>query len=269
MRLIYDDNDITAINLTNNNMTVAGLNFNGLDGAAAFRAADVAGTLNVGDCIQLWSIARNQPKEIEGCDGTISWRSTQNTAIHFWTQVSSVQRFQVVEDGIERAICEAAPPASQDSPKTCEFYIAGGSSGSSDLTPYIYLAYTRDAIIFHNNSLDKWMITNQTTFVNNNPQLATPGVSLVFGDTNLLGDDFRVGLGDITRLAPQQCIMFTLEGSDVSSPPEECALIARRALAPDIAFWVADFGVQSSTDGRERTCPAALPNRMTLCILPR
>ena len=83
------------------------------------------------------------------------------------------------------------------------------------------------------------------------------------------GWERAVGLGRINQLAPGQCIMYTLEGATVTAPPENCQVVAQRALAPNIAFWTAPFGVRSVTDGRERSCPAGLPTRLTLCIVPR
>ncbi|MDQ7035283.1 MAG: hypothetical protein Q9P01_10755, partial [Anaerolineae bacterium] len=269
VRLIYDDNDITFINLTPDPMNINGITLTSSDGTAtSYNANQISGNLDGAECLQLWSITRGNPKDVAGCR-SILWRTTNNTAFHFWTQVNGVNRFIVSEGGIQRAECEAAAPNTQDSPLTCEFYIAGGSSGGNDSTPYIYLAYTTNAIAFINNSLNQWMMTDQTTLLNNNPALNATNAPLMFGDVNLLREEFRVGLGRITQLAPGQCIMYTLEGVDVTAPPQPCNVVAQRALQPNIAFWVAPFGVRSASDGRERTCPAALPNRLTLCIVPR
>jgi hypothetical protein len=269
VRLVYDDNDITFVNLTQAPMNVNGITFSSSDGTpASYNANQITGGLGGAECLQLWSINRGAAKDVAGCSAT-QWRTTNNTALHFWTQLNGVNRFVVTENGVQRAECPAAGAGTQDSPLTCEFFIAGGSTGADDVTPYIYLAYTTDAIAFINNTLNKWMVTDQTTLLNNNPALSAPGAPLIFGDVNLLREEFRVGLGSITQLAPGQCIMYTLEGATVTAPPEHCNVVAQRALAPNIAFWVAPFGVRSVTDGRERTCPAALPNRMTLCIVPR
>lgn len=47
---------------------------------------------------------------------------------HFWTGANGVRPFNVVQGGLERAICQAAPPNSQDQPTTCEFYLPSGAS---------------------------------------------------------------------------------------------------------------------------------------------
>lgn len=226
-------------------------------------------TAGIAAAIQIWSISRGNPKDVAGCDSYL-WRLTRNTAVHFWTQVNNVQSFSVIENGAERAICPAAPPNSQNSPTTCELYVAGGGSAAGgDVAPFIYLAYTADAIAFINPTQDQWMLTSQTTLVNNNPHLAAPGATLVFGDPELLREEFRVGVGDVTRLAPQQCIMFTASDATVSDPPETCLVIAQRPLDGSVAFWRAAFDVRSVTDGEQRGCPAASGTRLTLCILPR
>jgi hypothetical protein len=269
MRLIYDDNDITIINLTDGDMNLGGVGFRSTgDGAASFAPSQVAGVIDADDCIQVWSVIRNEPKGIEGCRSLL-WRSTRNTAVHFWTQVNNVQSFSVTDNGVERALCPAAPPNSQNSPITCEAYISGGGSAASgDVAPFIYLAYTADAIAFINPTQNQWMLTNQTTLVNNNPNLPTPGTTLVFGDPNLLSEEFRVGVGDVTRLAPQQCIMFTATDTSVGESPESCFVIAQRPLDDNTAFWRAEFVVRSGSDGEERTCPAATSTNVALCIVP-
>jgi hypothetical protein len=269
VRLVYDDNDITFVNLTQEPMNVNGITFSTSDGTpTSYSANQITGGLGGAECLQLWSINRGAAKDVAGCTAT-QWRTTNNTAFHFWTQLNGVNRFIVSENGVQRTECQAAGANTQDAPITCEFFIAGGGTGANDVVPYIYLAYTANAIAFINNSTDKWMFTDQTTILNNNPALSAPGAPLIFGDVNLLREEFRVGLGRINQLAPGQCIMYTIEGATVTAPPENCQVVAQRALAPNIAFWTAPFGIQSVTDGRERSCPAGLPTRLTLCIVPR
>jgi hypothetical protein len=113
------------------------------------------------------------------------------------------------------------------------------------------------------------MPTSQTNIYNNNPGLSAPGASLRFGDTDLLREDFRVGLGNISQLAPGQCLMYTVDGADVTEPPESCDVVAQRALGANIAFWVADFEVESAIDGERRICPAATADQRTRCIIRR
>lgn len=270
MRLIYDDNDITIQNLTDGDMNLGGVVFHSSgDGATSFNPAQVAGVIDSDDCIQIWSIARNEPKDVAGCDSYL-WRSTRDTTVHFWTQVNNVQNFSVLDNGVERTVCPAAPRNSQDNPTVCEVYISGGGSASDgDVAPFIYLAYNSSAIAFINTTQDQWMMTNQTTLLNYNPNLSTLGVTLIFGDTNLLREEYRIGVGEVTRLAPQQCIMFTSIGTTVNEPPQNCMVIAQRPLDETVAFWLADFIVHSNTTETELTCPAARNEEVIICIGPR
>jgi len=112
-RLIYDGNDITLLNLTDATMTIGDLTFSAVEGSTAtFNAGQIAGALDADDCLQIWSVTRNSPKDVEGC-GSLLWRSTNNAGVHFWTQSSGTMRFAVQEAGIERAICDAAPADSE------------------------------------------------------------------------------------------------------------------------------------------------------------
>ncbi len=265
IRLIYDDNDLTMMNLSDIPLDIPGLIFNGVEGTTASMAASRwSNVLREGQCLQVWSVGRNGPKDVEGCQFIQGWFSTVNTAEHFWTQVNGVARFNVVENGVERAVCDAA--VSPDNPLTCEFFIAGGGA-NADVTPYVYLVYTTGAIAFINNTDDRWMPTNQTTLYNYNPGISVAGSPLVFGDPGLFRNPDIVA--DITLLAPHQCLLLTITGSDISQPPDTCDVITQRDLDATVAFWVADFEVESGSDGRRRTCPAATPDRTTICVMPR
>lgn len=267
-RLLYDDNDITVINLTEGQLDLSGVTFASIEGtSAAYSANNIAGRLNSGDCWQLWSISRTGPKDVTGCTSTV-WRTTSNTSNHFWTQSNGVSQFTVQQNGIQRATCAAAPVGSQDSPLSCEFYLAGSSTAAATV-PYLQFVYTPNAIALVNTRDDAWMPTDQTTIYNYNPQLQNPGAPLIFGDTGLLREEFRVGLGDITQLAPGQCLVLTLEGAAPTEPVVPCDVLAQRSLSASVAFWLADFEVESVTIGRRHTCPAAVDNAQTRCIIPR
>lgn len=267
-RLVYDDNDITLINLTDQPLNIEGLRFVTTEGTqAAYNAADITPSLGAGDCWQFWSISRSGPKVVPGCS-SIQWRTTNNSNNHFWPQTNGVQRFAVQQDGIDRASCPAAPPSSQNAPLSCEFYLSGGAAGEV-VASYVYFAYTPDAVAIINVSDESWMLTDQSTIYNYNPAIETAGAPLIFGDPNLLRDEFRVSLGDITRLAPGQCIMLSTGDAAATDPPEDCDVIAGRTLVSDVAFWLAPFEVESSTIGQRHNCPAATPGSLTRCIMPR
>jgi len=267
-RLIYDDNDITLINLTDGQLDLSGVTFASTEGtSAAYSANNIAGRLDSSDCWQLWSISRTGPKSVAGCASTL-WRTTNNTSNHFWTQSNGVSRFIVQQNGIQRATCAAAPVGSQDAPLSCEFYLAGSSTAAATV-PYLQFIYTQDAIALVNTRDDAWMLTDQTTIYNYNPQLQNPGAPLIFGDAGLLREEFRLGLGDITQLAPRQCLVLTLEGAATTDLAVGCDVLAQRSLNASVAFWLADFEVESVTIGRRHTCPAAVDTAQTRCIVPR
>jgi hypothetical protein len=262
--LIYDDNDLTMINRTGGNINLGNISFNSADGTHRFTANNWRGSLEIGDCAQIWSISRNEPKDIDGCSENMYWRTTNDPAEHFWTQTAGVDNFVVVQDGIERATCPAAPPNSQDSPTTCEFFVVS-SAQNAETTPYIYLAYTTDRFAVINNSDDAWMPLTPNLY-NFNPR-AQVGAPLNLGDSALYRDVPVVG--DYHRLAPGQCLMFTISPLTNAEPPQPCNVLAQRDLSADVAFWTTQFEVDSTNVAGRSTCPAATPERLTLCILPR
>jgi hypothetical protein len=198
------------------------------------------------------------------CSFIQNWLTTNDRSDHFWTQTSGSRRFAVLEAEVERSVCPAAPPNSQDSPITCTFYLP--ASGQSEFTPFIYMAYDAENLIIYNRSEAQWMQINQTTFYN---LLPTPGV---------LGANFRINarlLGDpqtvarIGRLAPGQCILFTTEGAFGGPvPPQACFPIVTYTLPAAEAFWMQNFEVEGQ-DAKRRVCNAVTPDRLTVCIMPR
>lgn len=268
MILIYDDNDFTLVNTTQNIADVTGLRFVAVEGSnpASFAATRWTSNVSNGRCLQVWSISRRDPKSHEECESIQNWLTTNDTGEHFWTQTNAVQQFAVIEDGIERANCGAADSGTQDSPLRCSFYLAGASS-AENLTPFLYFVYTTDAITIINQTDDQWMPTDRTNIINNNPNIQNPGVSLIMGDPELFQNPDIVA--DISRLAPKQCIMLSSDNPQGVEPAQPCNLIAQRDLSSSVAFWLADFEVESATDGQNHTCPAAKENVPTLCIVPQ
>jgi hypothetical protein len=264
-RLVYDDNDLTLVNLTDQVLNIADVVFASTEGATTSYAPAIA-SLAPKQCMQLWSIARSGgPKETAGCED-INWRSTQIKEFHFWTQANGVTRFTVKQGGVERTVCEAAAVGTQDSPLTCEFYLAGGGAGS-EVAPFLAFAYKTDAVALINLTDNQWMPTNDSTIYNFNPAISTPGAGLKMGDPELMREEFRKMLGDITRLAPGQCVVLT--ATDSAQSPQGCDVIVQRTLSPDVAFWVAPFEIDSVTMGKRYKCPAATPDKLTRCIVPR
>ena len=268
MQLIYDDNDLTLLNMSDENADLSRLSFADENNAAFFAATRLSSDLRPRQCLQLWSIGRNGPKGIPECEFIQSWLSTRNSNEHFWTQSNGIEKFAVLGDGVSQVSCPAAGPGTENNPVRCEFFYEGAGEGSTT-AEYIYFAYTLEAIAIINMSPDRWMLTNDTSIFNFNPAISNPGAELRFGDPQLMREEFRRSRGNIQRLAPGQCIVFTSSTSEADAPPQPCTVVAQRTLNPDVAFWLADFQIQSSTTGQRLGCPAAIAERPTLCILPR
>ncbi len=265
VRLIYDDNDLTLVNLSTELIDLRGVTFTVVEGSSAsFAATRWANDLRGAQCVQVWSVGRNGPKEVEGCESIQAWLVTNNPAEHFWTQTGGALRFSVVQDGVERAVCDAAPPNSQDQPVQCDLFLS--SAVAAETTPYIYFAYTVSALAVINTSVDRWMPLGQAVVINNNPNLTVPGATLTLGDATLFGSPDIVA--NIALLAPGQCLLFTDSSADVDAP-QACDVIAGLDVAPMLTFWSVDFQYVSLSDGQRRACPAATPERLTLCVLPR
>lgn len=256
--LLYDDNDLTLVNQGDGTLDLNSVQFQAVDGSgASFNPARWSPTLEAGDCGQVWSVGRGEPKRLPECDA-ILWLTTNNPAEHFWTGAGGTTQFRVVQNGIERGVCAVSNPGQ------CQVFLATGG-GSADVTEYVYFAYTTDRLIVRNTATGRWMPTGQLVVYNQNFSNGT--VPLTLGDPTL----FTVHeiMGDVTRLAPGQCLYFTNSSPERESPPQDCFPVARLDIAPDLIFWSQDFALDSVTDGERRTCPAAEAGKLTICVMPR
>lgn len=260
VRLIYDDNDLTLINNTGGNLDLTQLVFSGTEGTRRFQASRWRGSIEPGDCTQVWSISRFEPKAVDGCDESTYWLTTNDTTEHFWTQIASSGPFQVVQNGVVLATCEAAPPNSQASPLVCEFFITTGTF-ANPVTDYVVFSYTTDQFLAFNTSPHAWMPLDGT-------RIQIPGLELRVGDPVLFGSPDIVA--DLRRLAPGQCSMLVRSGVGETAPIENCDLIARAEVAQAAAFWTVPFEILAVTRPDERrSCPAATAGQTTVCVMPR
>ncbi|MBK9124648.1 MAG: PASTA domain-containing protein [Chloroflexi bacterium] len=265
IRLVYDDNDLTMVNLTGDVLRLSGLSFETVDSAqpAAFNAGRWSDIVRPRQCTQVWSVGRNGPKSLPECEFIQNWLTTNNRGEHFWTTVSGARTFRVLQNDVERAVCEAAPPSSQDRPLTCELYIAADAQG--DDVPFIYIAYTRDTLAIINISPDKWMRVNSPTIINGleNPDPFGREFKI---NNNLFGRPEIVAR--VNRLAPNQCVLFATDAVTQPAGLQNCNVIATYTVQASQAWWSANFEVQGQ-DGKRRLCNAALSDRTTVCIMPR
>lgn len=259
VRLLYDDNDLTLINLTGAPLDLTRIVFSGTDGTKRFLAWRWRSRLDDGDCTQIWSVRRGSAKSIAGC-GSIFWLTTNDASEHFWTQASGAGQFDIVRDGVSLATCDPAPPNSQDAPLTCAFFIIAGAA-ANPVADYIYFAYTTDRFAAINTTPATWMPLDETPV-----QIA--GLQVRLGDPALFGSPETVA--DVRRLAPGQCTLLTLAPLAGAAPPEACDLIAQSAVDATQAFWTVPFDILPVTRPGERlTCPAATEGRTTICVMPR
>lgn len=258
--LIFDDNDLTLINRTGGSIDLNSIVFQSLDGSAAatFEARRWrADALPNGECAQIWSVGRGNPKEVEGCAEIETWLTTNDPVEHFWTGINGVTRFSVQQNGVERAVCIIVD-------LRCDFYVTAIGI-SDDITQYVYFAYTADQLVVVNKSENSWMALDRVQIVNNAPAVA--GSTFAFGDPNVF--TARPVVGRTNLLAPGQCLLYTNSAPQTDALPENCDVIARLDLTPDVVFWSAPFGVDSVTDDKEHACPGATESKLTVCVMPR
>lgn len=258
--LIYDDNDLTLVNQTGNALNLRNVRFEALDGAGASFAANRWGdSLHAGQCVQMWTVGRNGPKALDECSTIQNWLVTNDNHEHFWTGAGGTTQFAVIQNDIQRAVCKVGNPG------RCEMFLAGGNIVAGETTDYVYFAYLVDRLAIINTATDKWMPIGNLVVRNNAVQPFGAVVNL--GDADLFGNPQIVGR--IGRLAPGQCLLFTNSSDVAQMPPQPCDVIAKLDIGPNVIFWAADFPVESTSQEGERTCPAAVPDRLTLCIMPR
>jgi hypothetical protein len=263
--LVYNQEVITLINQTGAALDLTAIQFNTVDGStpASFPASTWTATLNPGDrCVQLWAVARTGPERPPACSGVDRWLSTAKPSVHFWTGAAGATHFNVVQGGIERAVCETAAAGGSQ----CAFYVPSDAA-SADVTDYIYLVYTTERLVVLNQSTDRWMPLSGIFIYSYNPNLSVPGAELPAGDPALFNNPDTVA--DITRLAPGQCLLYSNSNQDAAYPPQDCDVIARLDINPKLIFWAANFEIGSVTDGQRHTCPAATEGKLTICIMPR
>ena len=264
--LIYDENDLTIINNTGGNLDFNGLVFGAAEGGtpAAFSASRWTGGLAAAGCAQIWSVIRSIPKDVPGCERVNHWLTTNNPAEHFWTALNGVSRFRIVQNGIERGNCPAAPAGT--APMTCDISLTVNANEGG--TPYIYFAYTPQRLIIYNRSDNQFMRLVNTPVYNNNPNLTPPHQVINLWDSSLY--QILNPVASTTRLAPGQCVLFTDRSVPESlETPEACEVIARLDLEPSVVFWTHNFDVGDETDGQTSSCNGAVAGQLTICVMPR
>lgn len=262
VRFIYDDNDLTLINQTGRVIPLDVFTLGGNGTSPLILEGNRWGisAIPAGGCIQIWSIGRAAPKQVEGCSDITAWFSSANNPdLHVWTQVRDMTSFDVILDGVVWMTCPAAPPASQDSPTVCDVYLP--TSPAPEQGGFLYLTYTNDVFSALNPSTDTWMPLTAplTTSMGDVVRLNEPSVYSQTLPIVLTSDGSL-----LPRLAPGECLLLYSEDEIDATAPEPCGLIVAEGQAD--LFWRDDFRVTGS-DGVSRVCKGASPDKLTVCIM--
>lgn len=265
-RLIYDGNDLTLVNQSTAPLDLSQLSFRlpGQPALASFDATRWANTLNAENCAQVWSVPRGSAKSLPECESIQRWQTSIDPATHFWTPRNDIANFEVVENGTIVGTCPIAIDETNIS--NCDLFVRP-STPIIDATSFIYLVYTTDRLAIINQASEQWMPLTNIVVYNSNPNLTRTEVPLIVTDLpDYGGVTFN---GDLTKLAVHQCVLFTAGTIDPATPPESCEIIAQLAMDPTLTFWSVDFQVSSPSRFIRTDCPAAVPDRLSVCIVPR
>ncbi len=247
VRLIYDGNDITLLNMTDAELSLQRVRFSAA--AATFDAARFGRfALASRYCFQAWSDpTRTAHKDVPGCTSIRTFLNTLSTDEYFWNAAGTP--FTVVQDGLVRAQC---PPAELlDSTLTCEVFVT-----EDDLSPSILFEYTQDWLLVVNPADARWLPLDRL-------RIAAPGVDP--SDAARLDDRSQytplAAAADPTLLAPGQCTFY----SGGSLPDDiACTVTARADVG---AFWLNGFAPQDYAGTVQ--CPPPIADRVSLCLLGR
>ncbi|MEQ8675394.1 MAG: PASTA domain-containing protein [Aggregatilineales bacterium] len=259
--MVYDDNDVTMINQSGGTIALGAIAFNSVGGnsTASFSAARWGGSLSPNSCGQLWSVGRTGSKDVDGCTESTLWLTTNDTNQHFWTGTNGATQFNVIQNGVERGLCTISVPG------TCSFFLE--SSGSLETTSYLYIAYTdQNSWTIYNNSENLWMSLRGVFF---SPTDGIQGGEVLADSVSASDFPDRV-VGDVTLLAPNQCIFLKEEASEATDPPISCDTVASYTFptGTPLTDLTTPLYITASSDGEQRSCPPFTEGRLTVCILP-
>lgn len=266
IRLIYDNNDLTLINMSQQQIDLRTITLRATEGVPVyFEGARWGRRIEPNDCVQVWSIRRTRPKSLPECRRIEAWLSTTDVNQHVWKDSAGVQRFMLQQNDIVRGDCPAAGTGTRDEPLICEMYL--DQNQTPPLWPFLHLAYTADTLVIHNTSSDSWMRLSAAV----KPAM---GGAFSFSDLRLYKAIDRLviseasGGGNVLRqLAPGQCARFRTPSAPVESLPEPCLLFAD-AIVESMPFWSVPFTVEEIS-GAKHTCDAAAPKGVTTCLVLR
>lgn len=263
-RLLYDDNDLTLINLSDDEINLNNIVFTALDGTipASLSASEwLVDVVSPQRCIQIWSVGGRQgAKDVEGCQPArdIPWLFRGDASNHFWIDDNGATLFDVIQDGVWRGTCTIM--ANTSDVQICDLFImpTGLNRVADDVTEYVYFRYTSDQLWVINRSEDRWMPTSQVEIVD--------GVKL---DDEFLYFE-QSTFADIGLLAPNQCLLLTTSRDIPTVTSESCDLIGVAQVDDETLFWNNGFDVSSDIMNQNMTCLSPLSgDEETVCLVPR
>lgn len=266
VRLIYDNNDLTLINIGTQPLDAGTLTFQASDAVpVSFDGRRWGRQIEPTDCVQVWSTRRTQPKSLAACRRIAAWLSTTDANQHVWKDASGAQGFIVRQEGVQRGECPTASPGTRENPLVCEIYLA--QVQPPPVWPFIYLAYTRDSLVVHNTSADSWMRMNVPLLLASNHAISLNDTSLYHAVDGLIVSTGSGGVPVIRQLAPGQCVRFRTVSAPADFIPEPCLMFAD-ALIDGVPFWHTPFTIEDNR-GDKHVCAAAAPDAVTTCRVLR
>jgi hypothetical protein len=263
IEIVYDNNDITVINLTGTTLNGGRMRFeaidSGLPSPPAFsfnEVADLRVSVDDDQCLQFWSISEGMGQPADGCArGLDGWFASILTERHFWTRASEAATFRFWYGDQPVGDC----PTMRDlrGKQRCPMRLALDPD-EGDTAEYLYFVYSADQLIVKNASARRWMAVDGVTF---------GGIDL--------GDFARIPretfVGSERRLAPGECILLTAASISTGEPIQddlsvECFVIARGELSDVDLFWRRGFAL-----GDAASCPPppATNAARSICLVPR
>lgn len=263
--LIYDNNDITVANLTGGNLNLGSMQLSSGGEAettpAAFSLRDIPdfnGQLEHTQCVQIWADAADSSKPISTCErGIRNWYSTILPDRHFWTGDNGANMFAV---SYRNAIVGTCPTSRGRNERTCRLRLRLDPL-DTDTAEYLYFVYTMDELAVMNPSPSRWMelgdIQLEDIALNDMTQL--PRIA---------------ALGNDTRLAPGECLIFNAPADDEATAPasaptdhlaDDCFSVGQNLFTVG-RFWGSSFSVRGTS---ERSCPPAQRGQRVICMIPR
>lgn len=228
IRLIYDTDSLTLLNVSGRRLNLTGITFQSDNGeleATVWDTEFLTESLNNfshGDCMQVWGLGKNALQDkISSCDIRHAWVAVRDSHL-FWNNVST---FFVVNDGDIVGLCNVAGGLC-DISLDAEFSVILNESS-------IPIPNNRDVrLIFNQDSLTLLNIANTSIDLR----------GLIFqsssGTLNIQAWETEFLTGSLSGFSPNDCLMVWTFGTAEQPTPNECRVRHGWIVVGDDAdFW--------------------------------